>query len=48
MPLTPAGPNHYLASGVQIPYPGTWRFEVVATTSANATVLLKTELKISS
>ena len=44
--LTPAGPNHFLASGVQIPYAGIWRFEVVATTSSGTTVLLKTNLKI--
>jgi copper transport protein len=44
--LTPAGPNHYIGSGLQIPYPGTWKLEVVPTTADDATVLLSTNLKI--
>ena len=44
--LTSAGPNHYIGSGVQIPYPGTWRLEVVPTTADDTTVLLSTNLKI--
>jgi copper transport protein len=44
--LTAAGPNHYIGSGVQIPYPGEWRLEVVPTTPDDTTVLMTTTLKI--
>jgi copper transport protein len=45
--LTPAGPNHYIGSGVQIPYSGPWKLEVVPTTADDTTVLMSTTLKIS-
>ena len=38
--LTPAGPNHYIGTGVQIPYKGKWTLEVVATNAQDATVLM--------
>ena len=44
--LTPAGPNHWIGSGLQIPYPGEWTLEVVATTADDLTVLMSTSLKI--
>ena len=44
--LTPAGPNHYIGSGVQIPYKGAWKLDVIPTTSSDATVLMSTTLDI--
>jgi copper transport protein len=44
--LTPAGPNHYIGSGVQIPYDGDWTLEVVATTAQDATVLMSTTIDV--
>ncbi len=44
--LTPAGPNHYIGSGVQIPFKGDWTLEVVVTTADDATVLLSTTIAI--
>ncbi len=46
--LVPAGPNHYIASGLQIPYEGEWTLEVVATTAQDATVRLTTTLDVDS
>ncbi len=43
--LTADGPNHYIGSGLQVPYPGPWKLEVVATTADDVTVLLGTNLK---
>ena len=42
--LVPAGPNHYIATGLQIPYQGDWTLEVVATTAHDTTVRLTTTL----
>ena len=44
--LVPAGPNHYIASGVQVPFGGDWTLEVVATTAEDATVRLSTTVNI--
>jgi copper transport protein len=44
--LTPAGPNHYIGSGVQIPYKGEWKLDVIPTTSEGTTVLMSTTLDI--
>ncbi len=46
--LVPAGPNHYIANGLQIPYEGDWTLEVVATTAQDATVRLTTTLDVDS
>jgi copper transport protein len=44
--LTPAGPNHYIGSGVQIPYDGKWTLEIVATDAQDATVLMSTTIDV--
>ena len=44
--LTPAGPNHYIGSGVQIPYDGKWTLEIVATNAQDATVLMSTPIDV--
>ncbi|HEX6787264.1 MAG TPA: copper resistance protein CopC [Acidimicrobiales bacterium] len=44
--LTPAGPNHYIGSGVQIPYDGKWRLDIVATDAQDATVLMSTTIDV--
>jgi copper transport protein len=46
--LVPAGPNHYIANGLQIPYEGDWTLEVVATTAEDATVRMTTTLDVDS
>ena len=46
--LVPAGPNHYIANGLQIPYGGDWTLEVVATTAEDATVRMTTTLDVDS
>jgi copper transport protein len=46
--LIPAGPNHYIANGLQIPYEGDWTLEVVATTADDATVRMTTTLDVDS
>ena len=46
--LVPAGPNHYIANGLQIPYEGEWTLEVVATTAQDETVRLTTTLDVDS
>ncbi len=33
VPVEPAGPNHWVASGVVLPYAGDWRMEIVAQVS---------------
>ena len=44
--LTPAGPNHYIGSGVQIPYDGKWTLEIVTTNAQDATVLMSTTIDV--
>jgi copper transport protein len=44
--LTPAGPNHYIGAGVQIPYKGDWKLDVIPVTSTGTTVLMSTTLDI--
>jgi hypothetical protein len=41
-----AGPNHYIANNIQVPYPGTWKLELSATDNTGSTIRLAVDIKI--
>jgi copper transport protein len=43
-----AGPNHYIANNIQVPYPGTWKLELLANDNTGATIRFAVDVKITS
>jgi copper transport protein len=44
--LVPAGPNHYISTGLQLPYDGDWSLEVLVTPQPGQQVRLETTMPV--